>query len=309
MQTRSQGIFCALFATIIWSGNFIVSRAIAQEIPPLQLNFWRWALAFCCLFPFFLPHWHNDMPIIRKHIKYLSFMGIFGVGVLNPLVYKAGQTTESLNMALLVPTAPIMIMIFSRICYGEPITRRRLCGLVLVLAGVIAVVTRGSLENLLHIRFTSGDFWALGGALSFGLYSLLMRKRPQELSATGFNTATFGLGLLYSLPPVLLEAWLLPLPQINANVIGGIVYAGVGCSFIAFCLWTMAIDRIGAVLSGFVYYTLPLFAAIGSILILNEKLLPAHFWGGLLIISGILTATIPTRQHAHTVTPHKSSST
>ena len=147
MQQTALGYGSALLATIIWSGNFVVARALATLIPPWQCNFWRWLVALAVLLPFAWRHLKRDWPGIRRPWLYLSLMAVLGVTLMNTLIYKAGQTTESLNMALLVPTAPIVILLFSRIIYGEPITPRRLAGMLVVLAGVIILVSQGRLAT------------------------------------------------------------------------------------------------------------------------------------------------------------------
>ena len=293
------GYGSALLATVIWSGNFVVARAVAALIPPWQCNFWRWLVALVVILPFAWKGLGADWPAIRRQWRYLSLMALLGVTLMNTLIYKAGQTTTSLNMALLVPTAPIVILIFSRVLYGEPLTARRLAGVALVLCGVVLLVSRGDLARLAGLHFASGDAWALAGAFCFGLYSLFMRQRPQDLSALGFNVATFALGLLFSLPFTVAEACFLPLPVASAPVIVSILYTGVGCSFLSFWLWTLAVDRIGPVRAGMVYYSLPLFAAMGSFLVLGERVTGAQMVGGCLVIGGILAATWP-RGNVHT---------
>lgn len=290
--TRLGGYLAALAATVLWAGNFVVARGIAHEIPPLQLNFWRWTVALLCLLPLALPKLRADLPVIRRHLPYLTVMGLLGVALLNACIYKAGQTTESLNMALLVPTAPIMIILLSRLVYSEPITPRRLGGLVVVLLGVVALVSRGDWRHIAALRFAPGDLWALAGAACFAVYSFLIRRRPAGISIEGFNAAMFTLGLGLMLPLVVWEAAALPGPNWNAHVVLGVGYAGVGCSFGAYLLWTKAIAAIGPVLAGIVYYTLPLFTAIESVLLLGEGVTLAHMLGGGLIVSGIMLATV-----------------
>lgn len=296
-----QGFFgygSALLATIIWSGNFVVSRAVASLIPPWQCNFWRWLVALVVILPFAWRGLGADWPIIRRQWRYLSLMALLGVTLMNTLIYKAGQTTTSLNMALLVPTAPIVILVFSRLLYGEPITGRRLAGMFIVLGGIVLLACRGDWERLARLQFNSGDVWALAGAICFGLYSLFMRRRSQEISALGFNVATFSLGLLFSLPFTVAEACLLPLPRLQPAVIISALYTGVGCSFLSFWLWTLAVDRIGPVRAGMIYYSLPLFAAIGSFLVLGERVSEVQVMGGCLVIGGILAATWPRKIQA-----------
>lgn len=292
MKTKSLGYLAALGATVIWSGNFVVARAIAEDIPPIQLNFWRWVVALLCMLPIALPHLKREWPEIRKHIGYLSFMALMGISLLNTLIYKGGQSTESLNMALLVPTVPIMIVILSRIVYGEAITRRRLLGIIIVILGVLTIVSRGDLQRLATVHFAAGDFWALGGAACFAVYSLFMRQRPVNISLWAFNAVTFALGLLFTVPALIWEMCVLPLPVLSSGVGIGILYSGVGCSFVAYMLWAKAISIIGPVKAGFVYYTLPLFAAVSATLVLGEVVSMAHILGGVCIIAGILVATV-----------------
>lgn len=292
MQKTVTGYSCALLAVVIWSGNFVVARAVAGLIPPWQCNFWRWFIALIILLPFAKRHWRTDWPAIRKNWRSLSVLGILGVTLLNTFIYKAGQTTESINMALLVPTAPIVILILSRVLYAEPISPRRMAGVLVVLVGVGILVSRGDWDRLAHLRFNEGDLWALGGVLSFGLYSLFIRQRNTDISPIGFSVATFALGLLYSLPFTAIEAVMLPTPRLSTPLVISVLYAGIGCSALSFWLWTVAIDRIGPVRAGMVYYSLPVFAGIAAMLILNETVTPAQMVGGALVITGIIVATV-----------------
>ena len=124
-----------------------------------------------------------------------------------------------------------------------------------------------------------------------------MRQRSGDVSPLGFNVATFALGLLYSLPFTVAEACLLPPPALSPALLTGILYAGVGCSFISFWFWTLAVDRIGPVRAGIVYYSLPVFAAVASVLVLGERIAPAQIAGGVLVIGGILVATLVIPHH------------
>ncbi|GAB6037994.1 DMT family transporter [Fundidesulfovibrio butyratiphilus] len=295
MNAKTAGYLAALGATIIWSGNFVVARGVAQEIAPIQLNFWRWLVALVCMLPLALPKLRSDWPGMRRHWRYLSAMAFLGVSVLNTFIYKAGQTTQSLNMALLVPTAPVMIIILSRVVYGEPITWRRLVGVCVVLLGVLELVAHGDWSNLARVRFAPGDLWALAGAASFASYSLFMRRRPPSVSIEGFNAVTFLLGTVFTLPALVWEMLVLPTPRCTTAVVVGVLYTGVGCSFVAYLLWTWSITAIGPVLAGIVYYSLPLFAAVESVLLLHEGISLFHVLGGGLIVTGILVATVDPR--------------
>lgn len=291
MRKNIAGFGAALSATAVWAGNFVAARALAEQIPPMQFNFWRWVVAFIIMLPFACKHLKADMRRARGHWGYLTVMAILGITLMNTLVYKAGQSTESLNMALIMPATPIVIMILARVLYGEAITPGRLLGMLCSTCGILILISRGSLARLSALQIQAGDLWILGGMLCFALYSLFMRQRPKGLSAAGFNVIVFGLGLLYCLPVLGWEMLSCPTPELNWQIAAGIAYSGIGCSALAFWLWTVAIDRIGPVRSGIVYYSLPFFAAIMAKLALDENVSTAQLYGGMLIIGGILLAT------------------
>lgn len=291
MNKNLQGYGAALFATMVWAGNFIASRALAFSIPPCQFNFWRWFVAFLAILPFALPHLKTDLPIVKSHLRYLAIMAIIGVTLMNTFIYKAGQSTESLNMALLMLATPVVIMILARIYYKEPISGLRVLGMAVATLGILILLCKGEWRRFANLDFTSGDLWSLCCMFCFALYSLLMRKRPQDISSSGFNLVVFGLGLIFALPLTLGEALLYPLPQTSWPVAAGILYSGLGCSALAFWLWTVGIDRIGPVRAAVIYYSLPVFAALMAWLVLDERVNVAQIIGGLLILSGILISS------------------
>ncbi len=297
MNARSIGYTTAFIAVILWAGNFVVARAMATSIPPIQLNFWRWFVALLCILPFALRTLPKDLPIIKQHIPYLTFIGFIGVTCLNAFFYKAGQSTSSINIVLFVPSAPIVIMLLSRFLCAEPITLRRLFGIIIILFGLGGLISRGQWDNISNVNFSMGDLWSWCGVLCFGIYSFFTRYRPKELSSAGFHVSTFSLGLLIALPMFIVEVIALPAFAWNYAVIFSILYAGIGCSFIAYALWTKAIDCIGPVAVGMVYYTIPLFTALEGVLFLGEEVNKVHIAGGGLMIVGIMLAILQKSAH------------
>lgn len=289
------GFVSAVSATVIWAGNFIVARLFAESLPPCQFNFWRWVLAFLVILPFATRHIRNDLTIASENFGYLSVMAVVGVSLMNVFVYKAAQTTESLNMALITPASPAIILILARIFYKEKISVFQSFGLLICISGVLLLISKGQFSKFITLNFNPGDIWIFGCVLSFAVYSLLIRKRPQRMTVTGFNTIIFGLGVIYSLPVVIIEFYCLPAPVFTWRLFLGICYAGIGCSTVAFWFWTVGIDKIGPIKAGFIYYSLPVFAAIMATFVLGEKIIAAQIIGGVLIIGGIIIATLKRR--------------
>jgi len=57
------------FASLFWSGNFIVGRLSSVEdlVSPLSLSFYRWVIALIILTPFCLKNALVDLPLLKNN--------------------------------------------------------------------------------------------------------------------------------------------------------------------------------------------------------------------------------------------------
>lgn len=283
------GCLYALAATVLWSGNFVVARVLAGQLSPVETAFWRWALSFFMVLPFaWRSVWlHRDS--ICKHAVSLSLMGLLGVSLINTLNYKAGLTTEAANIALAATSAPMFMAIITRVFLHEALSGRQAAGLATAFVGVGILITKGSLARLLALSFSEGDLWALAGAVLFAVYSVQVRFRPKDLPQFAFLAVIFGIGALGLLPFALWEA--VATANVNWPSLpqwGSLLYISLGASVLGFTFWNMAIDRIGPVRSGVLYYSVPLFSSVEASLLLGESVTAPQICGGALIIGGIL---------------------
>lgn len=285
------GYVFALGATAIWSGNFIIARDLNESIPPISLAFYRWLVAILVLFPFAIKKLISDWNLIKKNFKYIALVSFLGVTVFNTLIYIAGHTTTAINLSLISITFPVFIVLLSRIFYKEKITFNKTIGIVLVLFGVVLLITKGELEKLLNLSFAIGDIWMLAAAIIFAFYSILLRKKPKDLSISGFQLSTFILGLLFMLPFFIWETLNVPNIQFEPKIVASILYVGIFASLTAYVLWNNAIENIGPSNAGMIYYTLPIFSGLLAYLFLKETIGMIHLYSLLLILSGIFTAT------------------
>ena len=108
-----------LLATLCWSGNALVARAFAGEIPPFTLSFWRWSLALVLLLPFVVkPLWQHRAALRTASWRLLVLAGV-GVAGYNSLLYAAAQTTAAINITLVNTCLPLMTFIGAGLLLGE----------------------------------------------------------------------------------------------------------------------------------------------------------------------------------------------
>lgn len=284
----STGYFLAVIATVIWAGNFIVARALNQDILPVSLAFWRWAIAVATLAPFALRSTVEDWKLVQKYLPYLTVSALLGVTVFNTLIYIAGHTTQALNMALISTSSPIFIVLMSRLFYGETISLTRAAGMMVVVSGVLMLIAGGSLERLLSMSFAIGDLYMLLAAIVFAGYTMLVKRKPPNLRMTTFTLCTFSLGLLFLSPFYALESLIYHPVVFNVPIALALLYVGVLSSVVAFLAWNGAIALIGPSRTGLIYYLIPVFSGIAAWLFLGEAISLVHIFSTLAIICGII---------------------
>lgn len=286
------GYLCAVAATLFWSGNFTVARGMTENIPPVSLAFWRWTTAVILLTPIALKYLIKDWHIVKSNLRYLIITSILGVTLFNTLIYIGGHTTTAINLSLIAITFPVFIIIISRFLYDEAITINKWLGILLVIAGVVTLVTKGDFSILKNLHFARGDLWMLLAAITFAIYSILVKHKPAELGIRSFQLSTFLLGLLFLSPFYIWESSTtdFQIQSINSTTFYSIIYLGLFASLFSYILWGKAVENIGPTKSSIIYYTLPVFSGILAYIILGEKIELIHIISMLLIMMGVVTA-------------------
>lgn len=286
------GYLLAAAATLIWSGNFIIARGLADTVPPVLLAFLRWSVAALVVLPIGAPSLWRQRRVVRQHFGYLLVTAFFGVTLFNTFIYIAAETTTAINMSLLAIGTSIFMIVLARIVLGERLSATKISGAMLATLGVLLLVTGGELSHPRGLACAEGDLWMITAALVWAVYTILVRKKPTEIHQRTFLTATFWLGLALLVPWVgwahLDTAELILSPAI----MGVALYLGVGTSVVAYLLWNRAVSLVGASGVAFVYYTLPLFSGLEAFLILGEPATILHLLSGALIIGGVILATL-----------------
>ena len=66
------------FASLCWSGNHIIGRAIAGHVPPIGISTVRWLIPALVLWPIARPHLRRDWLLIKPHWRLMLWLGLTG---------------------------------------------------------------------------------------------------------------------------------------------------------------------------------------------------------------------------------------
>src|SRR5215212_5718613 len=81
------------FASLCWSGNHVLGRAIAGHLPPIGISMLRWLLPSIVLWFVGRQYYRADWPLIRQHWRIMLWLGLTGGALFSALQYVGLQYT------------------------------------------------------------------------------------------------------------------------------------------------------------------------------------------------------------------------
>jgi drug/metabolite transporter (DMT)-like permease len=274
----------ALLVVFIWSITFVSTKILLDYISPTEILFYRYVIAYLIFFaasPKII--WPRSF---RDEIKF-ALAGLLGVTLYFLCENFALSLSTASNVSLLVATAPMLTGLVSHfLTKSERITKYFIYGCLFGLAGVFLIVFNGHFFLKLN---PAGDMLAIIAALSFALYSIIIRDLDiTTYSAVVITRKTFFYSLL-SLTPLLFTSlfkWDFKV-LIEGQVFGNLLFLGVFASALCFILWNKVIWELGAVKANNLIYLSPPMAMVLAAVVLKERITIFAASGGLLILLGV----------------------
>ena len=275
-------------ASLFWAGNFIVGKyAFLTDIPPLSLVFYRWTLVWFILLPFTYKEIIKYKDIILKNLPLLFLLGFTSVGLFNSFTYLALIHTQVINASLFNAAIPAIIILLCFLFKVEQTNKFQSLGLIISVLGIIAIITKLKLDILLSLNFNKGDLIMVGGALTWGIYSTLLKRKKFTLPLLTLVHVVCTLGLISVLPQFLYEYTNGQVIKFDINLVYTLIFLALFPSIGSYYCWAGAVSIIGANRAGISLSLIPLFSTIFAIGIYDEKFQFFHLIGAILIILGL----------------------
>ena len=277
-----------VLTALLWSSNFVIGRAVRDDVSPATLNFLRWAIALSILLPVTMSDLRAHRVALARNWKLIALLGFTGIAAFQTLCYVALTKTTALNTILLLSLAPLAIVALSWLVLGERVTRSQVLGLTTSLGGAAVLVLHGDPATVVNLRLNEGDLWMLVAVVLWAVYSVLLRRRPAEVPPLTLHTTSVAAGTLWMLP---VFGWQAArgagLPTSSAAWIA-IGFIGVFSSALAHALWVRGVASIGPSRAGVFIHLIPLFGALLAITFLGEQFATYHAVGAALVLCGVV---------------------
>ena len=109
-------------------------------------------VAALALPPFALPGLRGKGALIRRHAVILLLLALTGVALFQSLVYLGLRSTLAVNAVLLNSSLPLFMLLCSWAIERERASPRQICGMLISLAGILVILSRGDPGALLATR-------------------------------------------------------------------------------------------------------------------------------------------------------------
>jgi drug/metabolite transporter (DMT)-like permease len=286
-----------LFTLVAFAANSILCRLalISGSIGPVQFTAVRLGSGIVMLLPVFLFHNRtfrlsqsqpSDEPeLFRLRLTNIGpAIALFSYAVFFSLAYV--QLPVAVGALILFPSVQIT-MLGGAIIKGENVTTLEWTGIVISLAGLLYLMSPG-----LSAPPFLGTVLMIFSGVSWGVYSLLGKNQPRPILSTARN-------FLFCLPGVVilgLITMVTALPgggfEISPKGILLGVMSGAIASAMGYVLWYLTLRRITTTAASVSQLAVPILAASGGIVFLNESLSLRLMIASALIVGGIVLTIV-----------------
>jgi drug/metabolite transporter (DMT)-like permease len=280
------GIIAGLTAASIWGAMYVVSKVVMEVIPPFTLITLRLLLGSLTLW--LIIAFQGGIGLSRQQYLRVVGVGWIGYGVSIGFQFVGTKLSTASNGALVTSATPAFVLLFGAWILGERITKRRLAALGLATAGVIVVIDPRTVS--LASEMFLGNLSLVAAAITWALYSVLIRKVTRDLDTLRVSLVAFWGGFIVAIPMGIREVNTIGVGEITAGVIAGVLFLGIISTALAMYLWNTAFVLLEAGAASLTFFAQPVVGAALGAYFLGERLTPLFLIGGVLIGLGIYLA-------------------
>lgn len=279
------GHIAALISVAMWGYSFVSSKVLLDNgLGPVQIYVCRFILAYVLILC--ISHKRLWASNFREECM-LMLCGVCAGSIYFIAENTALEYTLTTNVSLLTSMSPLITAILVGLIYkNEKLGVGTWVGSAFAIAGVACVVFNSS--SSLEVR-PLGDFLSIAAAFCWAAYSLILRQLNAYYDVWFISRKTFFYGLLTALPFLVFEN-----DSVNIfvaihspEVLGNLLFLGIGASTIAYVLWALSVKNLGAVKANNYMYLQSIFTLIVSAIVLGEHVNTIGYVGIALIIGGL----------------------
>ena len=274
-----------LIALFLWSSSFVAGKYTYTMLDPVLMVQLRLLIATIIVLPMFMRVWKRIPKGLRPQVWWL---GLLNYPVIFLLQFIGLSHTSASSASTMLGLEPFLVVLIGHFFFGDKAqTHHWIFGLVAFI-GVVLLIYGG--EETGNISLFGCSLVLIAGVV-FASCLRWTQKVIVQLTAQVYTTSSIVFGTITCLPFTL---WLTESWQIHWNWqgIAGLLYIGVGCSWLAYYLWNKGINSVDSNLAGILVSLEPVFAILLAVLLLGEHISPLSWLGILAAIATTLISSV-----------------
>jgi drug/metabolite transporter (DMT)-like permease len=287
-----------LLTSALFAGSFIAGKYTTLELGPLMTTLLRYAIALVFLTLLVVIR-QQSLRLAKTDILPMTLLGVFGVVGYHAFFFLSLRHTAIANSAIINAFSPVITGLLAAIAIHERLLIKNYVGCGVALIGVLVLLARGNLQNLLELQFNRGDLLMLAAVLSWAIYALIIKLLSARYSGLtiSYYAALSGVVLLIGLTA--LEGYD-QLQTLSIASIWAVIYMGIGASGTGYLLYNLSVGAIGPTKTATsVYSTVPIFVAILAFLFFGQPITGIMLGSVALIIVGVRLTLAPPAHYSH----------
>ncbi|MBQ1932439.1 MAG: DMT family transporter [Muribaculaceae bacterium] len=283
----------ALLIVLAWGVSFVSTKVLLDNgLRPAEIYIYRFLLAY--LLVLCVCHKRLFSNSLRDELLFAT-CGLCGGSIYFIAENTALEYTLVSNVSLITAISPLLTTFLIGMIYkSERPSKGIYIGSIVALMGVACVIFNSSFVVKMN---PIGDLLSFAAALSWAVYSLVLRKLNALYSIMFISRKTFFYGVLTALPYMLTEPQITsPAVLLQASVWPHMLFLGVFASMIAYVIWAQSVKHLGAITASNYIYLQPIVTLIASVIILSETITIVGYLGCALILGGLWLGDYLTRK-------------
>lgn len=304
-MSQVRGHVSMLGANVMWGMMAPVAKMVmaAGVVAPLLMTDFR-------IFGAAILFWLTSLLLPREHVPAGDLLRLAGAGMLGIVfnqgcyVFGVGYTYPS-EASIITTTMPIWVMILAALFLGEPVTWKKVTGILLGGSGAVLLVMggHGASAEMSADNPVLGDMLVLTAQLSYALYLTLYKNFIRKYSLVTlmkwmFTFASVAI-LPFSLPTIVSTDW----QALTAAETGGVAYVVLGGTFLAYIFVMIGQKALRPTLVGMYNYVQPIVATTIGIWMGLDVMTPVKAIAVAMIFGGVLLVNLSKAAHREKATP------
>lgn len=270
---------------IMWGATFVSTKVLLTYFLPVEVLFIRVTLAFLMLW---IVYPHQLKIKEKKRECFFAGAALSGIVLYFMLENTALTMTYASNVGIIVACAPFFVAVTVGFFFkDEKQGANFFIGFLIAITGVILISLSG--QKSLNLN-PLGDFLAFLAMISWGGYSAFVRKIGDwDYPVIAVTRRIYFYAMVFLIPVLIQQhaSWDVTAFR-HPEVVGNLLFLGLGASAMGFLLWNLATSWIGAVKTSVYIYVSPIVTVVLSLIVLHEKMTIFSVVGAVLILIGLL---------------------